>query len=688
MKFDKSELQIFANYCVAAAESMAYTLVRTAHSTFVKETEDFSCALTSVDGLTFASPRTFGATWYVGLDYGPLIRAFSDYRPGDVCMTNDPYSGYVATHTPDVVMWKPVFYAGEIICFVAGHIHNTDMGGAVPASLSRTLTEIHQEGIRFPPTKVVEGGILNETVLAWMMANVRAPAQNIGDLQAQIASLTTGERRVLEIVERFGVEAFKAGIGQLLDYSENQARAVARTIPDGQYFFAEYVDEDAVGGKPMRIALTLTVSDGLLHFDFTGSDPQLASSMNVPTGGHPRHALLLVGLNYVLYSLNPDILLNAGMLRIATCEMPVGSVLNPVPPAAVGMRTLTCVVVQAAVFGVFAQALPERMPACPASSVCLLNVKTTDATGRTIMASIGPVGGGAGGSSAGDGSDASGANMAFLRNTPVEINEAEVPIRIQEYGLVCDSGGAGQYRGGLAIVMEFKVFAPNTLITARNRDRTLFSSWGVKGGKAGRTSVFTHNPRTASEVVLGNTDLLACKPGDVIRLEGNGGGGYGPPTLRPVQAVERDVLRGYVSVRQAREDYGVVWANGAVDAEATAALRESMGAACELDDGFFDYGPNRRAHEAVWTKARYAALCERLESVAVGWRFFLKHQMFDRLAARVADNDAPAGADIVATLFDELVAQYPALSAQRKGPGLAARARGGPEPYSPHAEAH
>ena len=663
MKFDKSELQIFANYCVAAAESMAFTLVRTAHSTFVKETEDFSCALTSTDGLTFASPRTFGATWYVGLDYGPVIRSFTDYQPGDVCMTNDPYSGFVATHTPDVVMWKPVFYEGEIICFVAGHIHNTDMGGAVPASLSRTLTEIHQEGIRFPPTKVVEKGELNETLLSWMKRNVRAPEQNIGDLKAQIACLLTGERRVLEIAERFGVEAFKAGIGQLLDYAENQSRAVARTIPNGRYFFSEYVDEDAVGGKPMRIALTLTVDDGLLHFDFAGSDPQLTSSLNVPTGGHPRHALLLVALNYVLYSLNPDILLNAGMLRIATCEMPVGSVLNPIEPAAVGMRTLTCVVVQAAVFGAFAQALPDRMPACPASSVCLLNVKTTDTAGHTIMASIGPVGGGAGGSSAGDGSDASGANMAFLRNTPVEINEAEVPIRIQHYGLVADSGGAGLHRGGLGVVMEFKVFAPNTLVTARNRDRTLFGSWGIKGGGAGRTSLFVRNPRSAHEEILGNTDLIACEPGDVIRLEGNGGGGYGRPVERPLHAVEQDVRRGYVSKEEARRAYGVVFTDNGIDTGATNALRASMRDECN-EDSFFDYGPYRRSHEAIWTAERYAALCQCLKSVSVSWRFFLKHQMFDRLARRIQEHGPIEGAQIVFDLFDELANAFPALSAR------------------------
>ena len=220
MQFDKAVLQIFANYCVAAAESMAYTLVRTAHSTFVKETEDFSCAITTPDGLTFASPKTLGATWYVGLDYGPVIGMIDHYEPGDIGMTNDAYSGFVATHTPDIVLWKPVFYEGEIVCFVGGHIHNTDMGGAVPASLSRTLTEIEQEGIRFPPTKIVRKGVLDEDLLRIMAANVRVPDQNVGDLHAQLASLHTGERRVLEIIERFGIDGFKAGMQALLDYSE------------------------------------------------------------------------------------------------------------------------------------------------------------------------------------------------------------------------------------------------------------------------------------------------------------------------------------------------------------------------------------------------------------------------------------------------------------------------------------
>lgn len=660
MKFEKSELQIFANYCVAAAESMAFTLMRTAHSTFVKETEDFSCAITTPGGLTFASPKTLGATWYVGLDYGPVTSMVDQYEPGDIYCTNDPYSGHVATHTPDLVMWKPVFHDGEIVCFVAGHIHNTDMGGAVPASLSRTLTEIHQEGIRFPPTRIVKDGVVDETLLSWMLLNVRAPEQNLGDLKAQLGSLVIGERRIREIIERFGVDVFKAGIEELLAYSEMQARAIVRTIPDGQYFFAEYADEDSVGGKPMRIALNLRVADGMLDFDFSESDPQLASSLNVPTGGHLRHALLLVGLNYILYSLDPNIVLNAGMLRIAKCSIPEGSVLNPIAPAAVGMRSLTCFIVQTTIFGAFARAMPERMPACPASSVSLLNVKTTGPDGRPVMASIGPVGGGAGGSAEGDGSEASGANLAFLRNTPVEINEAEVPIRITEYRLAPDSGGAGEHRGGMGVVMEFKFFAPNSLVTARNRDRTIFGSWGLDGGLAGKTSIFTKNPGKTYAEDLSNTDLVKCGPGDVIRLEGNGGGGYGQPWKRAIDKVKEDVSRGYVSASAARDLYRVAMVNGEVDMEETLRLRAAA-VPEQQDDKRFGHNEHRQVHESKWTRERYAVLSEYLHSAPVAWRFFLKHEMFDRLEQRLLKDDVAPGKEIVDMLFAELVQEYPAL---------------------------
>ncbi|REC93820.1 hydantoinase B/oxoprolinase family protein [Kushneria indalinina] len=666
MAFDNTVVQIFANYCVAAAESMAYTLVRTAHSTFIKETEDFSCALITPEGLAFASPRTLGATWYIGLDYGPVLSRIEDYRPGDIAMTNDPYSGSVATHTPDIVMWKPVFYQGMLICFVGGHIHNTDMGGAVPASLSRTLTEIEQEGIRFPPVKIVREGVLDESLLDIMAANVRVPKQNRGDLMAQIAMLHNGEKRVLEIIERFGTADFCTGMDALLDYAERQARQVIATVPDGDYFFAEYADEDSVAGKPMRLALNLQIRGEEAILDYTGSDPQLASSLNMPTGGMVRHALALVGYHYVLYTLQDDILLNAGLDRPVRCVLPEGSVVNAVAPAAVGMRSLTCKLTHVLTFGAFSRAIPERLPACAAAGLAIMSVKTMDSDGRTLMASLGPVGGGAGGMPFGDGSDGSGANVAFLRNTPVEINEAEVPILMHRYCLVPDSGGPGRYRGGLGLCMEFQVFSPGTMVTARNRDRTHFASWGILGGQAGATARFTRNPEADHAEALGNTDIVHCQPGDVIRLVGCGAGGYGDPLDRLSEEVLRDVRCGYVSPERARTDYGVVLDHDRVSEEKTQALRRSMRDQSRvLPDAPFAYGPYRDAFETRWTRERYAALTDILASLPVAWRFFIKHQLFDGLAARYDKGEVVEGAAVIHELFEQLMKRYPALSPQR-----------------------
>lgn len=663
MSFDKSTLQIFANYCVAAAESMAYTLIRTAHSAFVKETEDFSCTLMTPEGLTFASPKTLGATWYPGLDFGSVIQMTGPFEPGDIGMTNDAYSGYVATHTPDIMMWKPVFHNGELMCFVGGHIHNTDMGGAVPASLSRTLTEVQQEGIRFPPSKIVRAGVLNEDLVRLMEINVRAPEQNRGDLNAQIAMLMTGERRILEIIERFGADAFKEGIQALLDYSEEQARTLVSDIPDGDYPFAEYADEDSANGKPLRVMLTLRVRGGDLEFDFTGSDPQLSSSLNMPTGGKERHVLALVGLNYVLYTLNPDLLLNAGMLRVATCILPEGTVVNPIAPAAVGMRSLTCKVVQYATIGAFSRAIPDLMPASPAGGMSIVNVRTTSSDGRSFIAALGPVGGGAGGAAEGDGSEASGAIVAFLRNTPVEINEAEVPIQITRYGLVSDSSGAGRHRGGLGTVMEFKVFAPNSIVTARNRDKSRFGSWGVLGGKAGAVSRFTRNPGTEHEEDLGVSDLIHCQPGDVIRLEGCGGGGYGPAFERDPESVLRDVQCGYVSVAAAESEYQVVIVDGRIDAERTQVLRRQAEAGRPAQYPHFDYGPGRDAFEQSWTTARYDSLTTVLASVPPNWRHFLKHKIFNELEVMEKEGTVPESGDVVRSIFERLRKQYVQLQA-------------------------
>lgn len=653
MTVDNFRLQVLANHCTAAAEAMGYTLMRTAYSTFVKETEDFSAQLMTPAGKTFASPKTFGATWYTGLDYGRVIAMFDDYREGDIYLTNDPYSGFVATHTPDMHVWKPVFRDGRLVCFVGSHIHNTDMGGAVPASLSRTLTEVHQEGLRIPPMLLARDGVIDEKVLCIMEVNVRMPEQNRGDLNAQIAALNVGERKVHEIIDRFGVDEFMQGAEAILDYAEQQTRALIREIPDGEYRFAEYADEDTVGGYPCRIHITLRVRGDELELDFTGSDPQVASSLNVPTGGDGHHSVITVGLIYVMHTLARRNVLNAGSVRPCHAVLPEGTVVNPQAPAAVGMRSLMAAVIQACTFGVFSRAMPDRLPACPAGGSTLLNVKTATREGRQVLSSIGPCGGGAGGGPEHDGVEGCGANNAFLKNTPVEINEAEVPIEIIRYGLVPDTGGAGRQRGGNAATMEFRLLAPNGVVTARNRNRSELAAWGVMGGKAGANSRFIRNPDSDAPEELRNSDLVNCAPGDVIRLQGPAGGGYGHPYERPVEQVVEDVRCGFVSRQRAREAYGVaVRADLSVDEAATRELRR----ADRGGQAHFDHGPGRSRFEAVWTPARYDAMTRIMAALPISWRHFVKHQMFAALAGSAPPQDG--GAQDIERLYAQLSQRY------------------------------
>jgi N-methylhydantoinase B len=657
MPIDRVTLQILADHCRATTESMAQTLFRTAHSTFVKETEDFTTGLATPGGKTFASPYDLGATWFVGLDYARAFKLVESYEEGDICMTNDPYSGFVCTHSPDVHLWKPIFHEGKLVCFAVGHIHNTDVGGAVPASLSRANVEVHQEGIRVPPVKLYRRGELNREVLEIMLLNVRMREQNWGDLKAEIAAMHTGERRVHEMVRRFGADTFREGIEDLLDYAEQQARNIISKIPDGEYFFADYMDEDSVGGYPARIAVNLTVRKDELVLDFSDSDPQVTSSLNLPTGGDPRHVLLMIPVAYVLYTMDPTLLLNCGVLRAASCILPEGSIVNPKYPAAVGMRTLTCIRLQSAVFGAFAQALPDLVPAACGDGGPLLNVRTFDTrTGRRLMANLDPITGGGGAISSRDGTDGSGANFGFLKNTPVEINEAEVPVKILGYGLARDSGGAGRYRGGAGSSLEFQVTAPDTVVTARNRDRSRFTPWGSRGGGAGKPSSFLLNPGTERERNLGNTDVVTVRPGDVVRISSAGAGGWGDPREREPERVLQDVRRGFVSIEAARDEYGVAIRDGAVVEEETRTLRTGM---TPTGTGF-GFNPARVEFERVWTREVYRTLIALLSGLPVEWRFFVKHRVFEELSPGADGRGTP---EAVERQFHEIVGRFPQLHA-------------------------
>jgi N-methylhydantoinase B len=363
-----------------------------------------------------------------------------------------------------------------------------------------------------------------------------------------------------------------------------------------------------------------------------------------------------------MHTLAPRNVLNFGTVRPVRAVLPEGSIVNPQAPAAVGMRSLTAAVIQACTFGVFNRALPEWLPACPAGGSTLLNVKTATRGGRQVLSSIGPCGGGGGGGPKYDGVEGCGANNAFLKNTPVEINEAEVPIEIIRYGLVPDTGGAGLFRGGNAATMEFKVLAPNGVVTARNRNRSELAAWGVVGGKAGANSRFTRNPDGEKPEELRNSDVVNCAPGDVIRLQGPAGGGYGAPFERPVEKVLEDVRCGFVSVGRARDAYGVVVRDDlSADEAATRTLRGSetknLGSAKGIPrQAHFDYGPGRARFEGIWTSQRYDAMTRIMAAIPVNWRHFVKHQMFAALAGTEPPTDG--GAETIEGVYRQLSERY------------------------------
>jgi N-methylhydantoinase B len=640
MGIDKVTLGILANHTRAAVESMAYTLLRTAHAVFVSESQDFTSTLVTAEGKTFTYHQDTGTTWMVTFDCQGIIKLIDDYEEGDICITNDPYSGYVVTHIPDIILWKPIFWEKELVCFATCFIHHTDVGGAIPTSVSRSNTEIYQEGIRVTPRKLVKRGDINRDVLEMILSNVRAPEQSWGDLKAQIASMNTGERKVHEMIRKFGIETFKQGIHDLIDTAELQARDIVSSVPDGEYRFTDFIDEDCDGGLPVRLAACMTVTGDEIILDFAGSDPQLASALNVPTGGGERPWIVLNGFVSAFYTLNPRILLNCGLTLPIRCIFPEGSVLNPQFPAALNARTIAAVRLQDIILGLLTQAAPDRLPAAAGGAVVILNVTSHDErAGHRVVTVINPIFGGGGGNPRADGANGAGGNCNFLMNTPIEITEAHAPIDILAYELKQDTGGPGLYRGGCATRMEFQVHNPST-INMRNKDRSKFQAWGVLGGHPGKAARYLINPGTSDEVDTGNADRFDVAAGDIVSLISTTGGGWGSPLDREPAAVLADVERDFISAMAAERDYGVVIGNGKLDPEATDRKRAEL--RLKEKNAHFSFGAFRDEFEQVWNAGTYEALSEVLSTLPAVERFSMKHRIFAALQGGTYGRDKAA----------------------------------------------
>ncbi|CAM5200507.1 N-methylhydantoinase B OS=Castellaniella defragrans OX=75697 GN=HNR28_001150 PE=4 SV=1 [Castellaniella defragrans] len=576
MKLDPVTLEILGHKVTALTEEMCLTLQRTGRTLYVKETADFCCAMAGLDGKFFAYPRNMGVSGFVGLDCLATIQAVGPLEPGDVIITNDPYlSKGLATHLTDIQTIAPYFHEGRVVAYGWAFLHASDVGGRVPSSISPTNTEIFQEGLQIPPLKLVRKGVLNEDVVAFLNANSRTPDANLGDIKAMLAALATGSKRIAQIIARHGGPVLLQAQEDLQEYSALRASTVLRRIPEGSHRFVDYLDDEAGSGLPVRIALSIERNEDTLHLDFTGTDPQVAAAINIPSHGQP-HAWLTLRLLALVCTLDKIVPVNAGILRPLRITAPAGSVVNPTRPAAVGVRHAAAVRVNDTLNGVLGQALPDLMPAASGGTIIPIVVAEPAASGsgRNVQV-IEPLVGGTGGRHGSDGADGRDSSISNLANNPVETVEAEVGVQILRYGLRPDSGGPGQWRGGCGQEIVFRILQDESTLLARGMERLRFQPWGAQGGEAGASTRLLLNAGTPRERTLGKIDTLAVQAGDEITLQGPGGGGWGDPMQRPPEAVMNDVRNGLVSVESARARYGVaVEAGGRLDQQETARLRQ------------------------------------------------------------------------------------------------------------------
>ena len=600
MKLDPVLLEILNNKVTAVSEEMGHALQRTGRTLYVKETADFGTALSDLDGHFFAYPRAIGVSGFIDLDCGPTIRAVETIEPGDVLITNHPYASEgLATHGPDAHLLKPYFHKDEIVCFGWTFVHLSDIGGRVPSSISPTSHELYQEGFFIPPMKLLKGGKWNEDLLTLLRTNCRTPHENMGDLKAMLAALNVGERRVAAIIERHGIEAFRAARRDLIDYAAAKARDVLRRIPEGRYHFVDYLDDDLVSPYPVRLEVTLTAADGEIALDFSGTDPQVEAAFNVPTLGK-RHAWLTVRLIAFIMTMDPTTPMNSGMFAPVTVRVPRGTILNPEPPAAVGVRHATAVRVNDLINGVLGQALPEVMPAANGGAmVPIVFAEDDHVGGETRVAVVQPMVGGTGARQGCDGVDGRDSSISNLANNPIETIEHSIGVRILDYGVRPDSGGPGQWRGGVGVRLVFEILAESGQILGRGMERFRFRPWGTQGGRHGAPMRVILNEGRDREQELGRLDVLPVQAGDVLTVLMPGGGGYGDPLRRDPEAVLRDVRDGFVSPASAVADYGVILTSGGLDLGATEARRRAPTTQAKSNGASLDTGPARAAWEAA-----------------------------------------------------------------------------------------
>jgi N-methylhydantoinase B len=522
MTADPVKLEIFKHLFSSVAEEMGATLGRTGYSPNINERRDFSCALFLGDGRLLAQaahiPVHLGA---MPASVEAAIKHIDSFAAGDMVMLNDPYLG--GTHLPDVTLISPIFlYEQDTPSFyVASRAHHADVGGMTPGSMPLS-TELYQEGLIIPPVKLVESGQINEGVLALFLRNSRNPDERQGDLAAQQASHRVGERRLRELLDRYGYDEIVVQAETLIQYTEIMVRSLIHSIPNGAYEFTDHLDNDGITSDPVIIRCVVTIADESAIFDFTGSSAAVRGSVNaVP-------AIVQSAIGYVLHCLAGEALpANHGLFSSVRVIIPEGSVLDPgLPHAVAGGNVETSMRLVDVIYGALAQVLPEWIPA--ASQGTMNNISFGGIHPRTgqPFAYYETLAGGSGAASQNNGASAIHCHMTNTLNTPVEALEMALPVRIWRYQVRRKSGGKGLHQGGDGIEREYEFMAPVrvTLLTDRRR----FQPYGLKGGDAGKAGENELIIAVAGKrKKLSGKISLDLKEGDRLVIKTPGGGGWG-----------------------------------------------------------------------------------------------------------------------------------------------------------------
>ncbi|WP_424813800.1 hydantoinase B/oxoprolinase family protein [Roseococcus sp. YIM B11640] len=534
------EIEVIRNAFNAAAAEMDVTVWRTSRSTIVRELLDYSTAVFDADGWNLAqSARIPGHLNSMSHALREILANFvpsEHWNAGDVVITNDPYCG--GQHLPDIIAYKPVFYEGRRIAFVGTLCHHIDVGGLAAGSYAAKATEIFQEGLRIPPLKILDKGVLNQGVWSMIRQNVRKPDLLLGDLSSQLASLDVGAGALLRLAARFGAEAMIEAGARILDMSELGMRAAIARMPDGTYEFTDFLDDDGIDlGKPIRLHVSLTISGDEASVDLSGCDPQVAGPTNATLAS--TNAAVMFAL---MCCADSSLHMSAGCYRPISVIAPEGLVVNAAHPAPVAHRVAVTHRLLNAMNGALHQAVPDLIPAAYYGNSYVTTFQTVAET-REVLVEIEI--GGSGAHPSKDGVNAFASGMHNNSNIPIEMIEAQLPLTIMRYGLRDGSGGAGRFRGGLGLVREWRIDSPRCFFTS-NMDRFDHAPYGLAGGGPAAVGALVLRRDGIETPIPPKSDNLPLQKGDVVRLETSGGGGFGPESERSSAAVARDQAMGYL----------------------------------------------------------------------------------------------------------------------------------------------